>query len=376
MWLFVGTITLLLSVLSVFLLRRRYRLGGDRALIQIQYQEQPLSIHIQSKQNTQKGSNTGYLLGVECSANATFSIHRESDFDRFGKSMGITREYSLGDAELDKILFLDSNDVRISQVFIGNEDARGALRAIFLAAPHQTTLVMFQNRLWIDVRGIPHTLPAEGELRTLVERLHRIAAAVVDDLQKRSASHDPFYWRAGIILAITLGSAVFGVLGLIRIKSAPELLNPATLWWIAIPTGLALTVMLFFLSWRWLHDSARAHRVLLEVLLLGSVGLILTSVTLLREANTDLDTQAARVHRINNAEAVMESYRCGKRKRRTCYRYYLSLPENPTGKLRLKLSSAQYQAFEGESKFDIAIKPGWLGLKWVEKIQTPQSAER
>jgi hypothetical protein len=127
MWLFFGSVALLLSVISVFVFRRRYRHSGDSTFIVIDVDGQNQTLSYESKQHTHKGSNTSYFLSLACRSPATLAIHRESSFDRFGKRLG-TREFTFRDQELDNALFLDSNDQRIEQMFAAHEQARQALK--------------------------------------------------------------------------------------------------------------------------------------------------------------------------------------------------------------------------------------------------------
>jgi hypothetical protein len=41
-------------------------------------------------------------------------------------------------------------------------------------------------------------------------------------MQGKSKRDDPFLWRAGVVLATTMGSAIFGVFAFVRLKSAPQ----------------------------------------------------------------------------------------------------------------------------------------------------------
>jgi phosphate/sulfate permease len=374
MWFFFGLITLSLSMLSVFLLRRRFHDTGKKNSITVDANGRHEVFNFESKQNTHKGSNTSYFIGLKCPSRVTFAIHRENSFDRFGKRLGVTREFSFHDDALDKALFLDSNDQRIEQMFAAHDDARQALKTLLIALPYSFQLELFEGKLRLHVSDT-EAMPAAAKLERLVMALDVIAKATSAFMHGKSKREDPFLWRAGIVLAITMGSAIFGVLAFVRLKSAPQLLLPIPIWVYALITGLLLTALLFVLSWRWLKDSARAHYVLAEVVLLGSVGLALSSAALLREANSDLDSRPAKIERIENAKVVHETYRCGKRKRSTCHRYFVYIPSDVLYAKILSLKKSQYELLQGADTLDVAIKPGLLGVPWVQSIQRAAQAE-
>jgi hypothetical protein len=105
---------------------------------------------------------------------------------------------------------------------------------------------------------------------------------------------DPFPFRASCVLAISTGLALNGSFEWIRMAMGnfPFMLDPqAPIAW-AVPAGLAAVAVLVMIALAWMGRSSRTHLVLIELLLVGTIGATLTAYAELRDLNIDLDRAA------------------------------------------------------------------------------------
>jgi hypothetical protein len=229
-----------------------------------------------------------------------------------------------------------------------------------------TQVLLFEKRLWLDASD--NELPSGESLRDLVTNLSTIVRCLTQ-AKYLSSEADPFVRPATIALAISMGSAIFGALALIRLPSAPQLLAPHSMGWSAATIGSALAIGFCLLCWRMLHSSARAHRVLAELLIVGGFGAVTSTHALMRDFNSDFDQQVAVTHTIDSVRVTEESYRCGKRNRSICYRHFVALPNNTLGLSRIKLNRYEYDRLRSVDRVSVDVKPGALGWPWIEDVK-------
>jgi hypothetical protein len=389
MWFLLGLVALTLSVVLSYWLRVQSRWSGEAFVVRrIGGEQQAPAIAAQYLVHRHKGDYTGCKIGISGTIGARkpveFHLRRENWFDRFGKRLGVTREQGLGNRELDQQLFLDSDDQRVGTMFQQSEPARLALAHVLSVDPARVTgIYAHAGRFWIDLNGSGEE-PDEKLRSEIAAALDALLVALqksyADVGVKRSAgADDAFLWRASMILAISTGSLIFGVIALSRIKFVAEQLDPYQLWIYGLIVGVVLTIACFVFAWRSLHASARAHVVLFEIATLGLIGFCLTSKALLTEINMEFDRRAPSVLMLDRPQATHTTYRCGKRGRRICDRYTLAVPpEHFQGRSIIKIDEAMHARLHLQRAAIMKIKPGALGVKWIESISvaTDQPVER
>lgn len=184
-------------------------------------------------------------------------------------------------------------------------------------------------------------------------------------------ARDPFIARAALLLSVSTASAAFGVYGLLRgIAGRTDILEPWTLLgWTIVPSLLLFALFLGAIVFL-LGGSSRAHLVLLEVLLVGSWGFVLSGHALAREANLAFDGRPPRLVHVSGIDTE-HVVRRGKRGRRT-HRYYVHVDDwrasgAPT--LRLEIDSATYGRLPDGGDATLYVRPGALGFEWIERIE-------
>jgi hypothetical protein len=112
-----------------------------------------------------------------------------------------------------------------------------------------------------------------------------------------------------------------------------------------------------------LGRSARAHVVLLEVLLMGSLGALLTSFVELRDLNMEWDQQPAVRYEVSTV-----SKRISKGRRSRNYYVTISGWPNKNNTSEIRVSSSLYHRTDRGGELVLLQKPGFLKVPWVAAV--------
>ncbi|QKO21874.1 hypothetical protein [Rhodoferax sp. BAB1] len=108
---------------------------------------------------------------------------------------------------------------------------------------------------------------------------------------------------------------------------------------------------------------------LIEIVLVGALGALLTAFTEIRDLNMDLDTSSAHRYEARVVDKTIS------KSRKSGTRYYLHVPGwtgqdwtslNDTE--RLQVSGDFYQRMQKGERIEIWQRSGFLGIRWVESV--------
>jgi hypothetical protein len=316
-------------------------------------------------------------IGVALPDDYEFALREETGRDRWFKQLGVNAEFSVDDAGFDSRLYIESDDAVLCRVLREQPALRtaltDALRAVKSRRGADARVRAARGRVWFEIAH-PAEVRGARYVDVVVPFLHALAAALrAQALRPPLEQRDPFVARAAILLAVSSSSAAFAFVGWFwwRIGREP-LVDPWALFVIVFWVGLALHAALVWLALRWLGRSARAHLVLVELVLLGLPGVVASTFWLAREANMALDFSAPRV--VEVSDASIHSVRS--RRSRT---YYLDLGDAPVPELRgqslrIDLDTANLLRHHsargpGEAlRARLTLRSGAFGADWVERI--------
>lgn len=316
--------------------------------------------------------SVGLRIGVTASTAYDFSLKPEKWRDWLSKFIGFSVEHQTGDAEFDKTVYILSNDARIHATLSQNAALRADILRIFkVVAPHSAVLkeVRCSNgRLWAHYKL--KTKLNHAKIPVLAEQVVPALSRLADDLARANVAgaprlYDRFVLRAAIILAISSGLALNGAAHLFRLLFIPVPFtadNSTLILW-SLYCGAGLLALLVLSVVLFLGRSARAHVVLFEVLLVGSLGAVLTSFVELRDLNMEWDQQPAISYEVS---AVSKRISEGKRSKS----YYITISgwpnKNTTNEIQVT-SSLYYRTGLGR---DLVLleKPGFLKVPWVAAV--------
>lgn len=314
----------------------------------------------------------GLRIGVTAPAAYDFSLKPEKWRDWLSKRIGFSVEHQTGDAEFDKTVYILSNDARIHSTLSQNAALRADILRVFkVVAPRSAVLKEVRcsgGRLWAHYKlktelNLDKIPVLAGQL---VPALSRLTADLAHaKVAGKSRLYDKFVLRAAIILAISTGLALNGAAHLFRLLFIPIPFtadNSTLILW-SLYCGAVLLALLVLSVVLFLGRSARAHVVLIEVLLVGSLGAVLTSFVELRDLNMEWDLQPAVSYEVSTVSKRISSGRRSKF-------YYITISgwpdKNTTNEIQVS-SSLYYRTGQGR-ELTLLQKPGFLKVPWVSAV--------
>lgn len=322
----------------------------------------------------QKGKVRRVRLGVSAPTEFNFVARKERLHDRLFKWIGISVEMQVDAPEFDTTLYLES-DARAIGTLLRDRPAlrRAILNAFSYAADNKLRRMRLQcayGRVWLefrtaDAKMLPATAQAlVPDLCEFADGLH-LCQSQADDV------HDPFVWRAALLLSISTATLVYGVIGLAHANMGrTDIIEQARLFWRVVPLGMVLSILFLLLILGWLGRSSRTHLVLLEAALVGSAGFVLSTFGLAREANVDFDQRPAQVHVMNDIHTEQRTT-IGRNGRQRHYFYVYTADWRPgrSDPLRLEIDRSSFERLGETRMVTIRTRPGALGFEWVESIE-------
>lgn len=237
---------------------------------------------------------TDVLIGIEAPKGYEFSFKHERWYDRLCKAIGLSVEYQVGNAEFDDLVYIVSDDNHLHRQVSANPTIVDAVLRIFRldAVRHQSkveALHCSSGRLWLRIdarRGFE-----EGNVAALGREVVPWMQKISDALSSAPTSgdskwRDAFVMKAAVILAISSGLAINGGVHVMRLiwTKIPFTIDSTALLMDALVIGALVIVALVVATVLVLGGSARAHLVLIEILVVGSFGAMATALTELRDA--------------------------------------------------------------------------------------------
>ena len=315
-------------------------------------------------------------IGVAAPVGYDFSLKPEKWRDRFSKWIGFSVEFQTGDKAFDRDIYIVSNDARLHSTFRNSAGLREDVRRVFkLVAPRTAVLREVRcgaGRLWMQYKLKRKINTAK--IPTLAKRVVPALEGLSSSLRMAKAGQgarirDSFVIPAAIILAISTGMAVHGFLHVARLIYIPipftVSTTPLFVW--ALYGAVAIIALLVIAIVWFLGRSARAHVVLLEIILAGSVGALLTCFVALRDLNIEWDVAAAQYYEVDAT-----SKRVRKGRRSTSYYVTIRGWPNSNNLREVEVSSSLYNRTDIGKKMTLVQKPGYLGVPWVASLQPKQ----
>jgi hypothetical protein len=370
MWFVFGFISLIGFVAYSLHQRVTAKWIGTRSVVR----HKPFEYEVLVKRidRSDKTKSVGLRIGVTAPTVYDFSFKPEKWRDWLSKRIGFSVEYQTGDAEFDKAVYILSNDARIHVTLSQNAALRADILRVFrIVAPRSAVLKEVRcsgGRIWIHYKL--KTELDRAKISVLAEQVVPALSRLAADLGRATVAgapqlYDRFILRAAIILAISTGLALNGVAHVARLLFVPipfTVDNSTLILW-SLYCGAALLALLVLAVVLFLGRSARAHVVLLEVLLVGSVGAVLTSFVELRDLNMEWDQQPAMRY-----EVTTVSKRISRGRRSRTYYVTISGWPNKNNASEIKVSSSLYHHTDRGGELELLQKPGFLKIPWVAAL--------
>lgn len=369
MWFVFGFVTLI--SFSVYLGHKRYtaRWKGTPSVLGLPYEY--------AYQHQKNGRTPSFMVAVKAPNEFDFVFKRESTYDRICKFLGLSVEHQVGEASFDKLVYIVSNDGHLMDELLTQDQVKERVLALFQLDMYECVVTQIRcahGRLWATVK-VGKQFQHASDFKYLNKVQDRVATMLqpLGDLlhgarpPTQAKLRDRFIVRAAIVLACSTGLVANGLSHLLRIFLLTDdfTIDVAQLWWYAAYGGGALVVLMVFLALALLGRSARAHLVLVELVLVGSIGAVTTVFAELRDLNTEADSSAA---------VLVTSPVLGKtvsRSRKSGTHYYVQVADwVDSGTLRkVKVSSDFYDQAQVGASIAFRQRAGFLGIRWVESYR-------
>lgn len=367
MWFLFGFITLISFSIYFGIQRLGTRWKGDVSRFNgIAYQYKV----VRNKNNI----TTRFMVGVDAPIGYDFTFKREAWFDRLCKFLGLSVEHQVGHADFDKLVYVVSNDGYLLDQISGSApiiDAVVQLFALHRLDSRASEIRCLNGRLWVTFK-VGRLFSADTDLHYLFG-LQDTAAALLDQVVRqlkqtppayKGMRRDPFILRAAAILALSTGMVVNGLAHALRLMwtTAEFTVDHAELWRLAAYGGVAVMVLMVCVALVTLGRSARTHLVLVELILVGSVGATLTAFFELRDLNMEWDHSAAQVFHPD----ILEKSVSRSRKSGTHYYAYVRDWNGGYKSHKVSVSSTFYNSVNVGDRLAVRQRSGYLGVRWVE----------
>jgi hypothetical protein len=318
-----------------------------------------------------------FMMGVEGPSGYDFAFKRETWVDRLFKFVGLSIEHQVGSVNFDKLVYVVSNDGHLLTSLSLDSKVQEAVVQLFKLSRyecHVTQVRCTQGRIWATFK-VGRLFSTDSDLL----RLHKIfpqAAALLQQAStqlkaraplEQGTQRDRFILRAAAILALSAGLVVNGIAHGVRVlwESGSFTVDIQRLWVYAALCGGGLVAALVLVAIGFLGRSSRAHLVLIELILVGSAGAVLTCFAELRDLNMEMDnSQASSYQVLIQSKSISRSRKGGTH-------YYLLVPDWNREKddRRIKVSREFFDSVRVGQQLEVKQRKGYLGLRWVEPIQ-------
>lgn len=315
----------------------------------------------------------GLMVGVEGVDGYDYTFKKETIVDRFFKFIRLSDEHQTGHKEFDDLIYVVSDNSQLHDQLSANMAIRNAVIELFTLgeALHCEVREVRNNsgKLWVKYKG--NSGCDKGKLRESSSKIAAVLKKLKDEIEyipqtSISQWNDPFVVCAAVILAISTGLAINGFFHAVRISwgDMPFTVDSFKLFTESLYWGAGIIVMLIVAVLILLGRSARAHLVMIELLLVGSFGAVSTSFAELRDMNMELDNSVVSRYEAETLDKKI-------RDRRGSKTYYLYLNDwNKERRYRkVSVSSDFYESISIGDKIILGQRKGYLNYRWVESIK-------
>jgi hypothetical protein len=362
MWFFFGFITISVAAVSSLFYRLSVSWHGDMLNTR--------GIPYEYDARIVKGSVRRIRVGVSCHQAFRFTLKPEGSFDQFSKAIGLTKECQTGDAKFDDAIYVLSDDLALHRKLQLNGKLRANILRLVAACEgggRLREINAHNGRLWVVVK--PSNSDQDEAARTgelIVPALNHLAGGFADGTAAAAVGRDPFPVRAACMLAISTGIAINAFVDGLHMSYGrfPFLIDQSAPYGAALTIGLGTVFLLVVAALAWMGRSSRAHLVLIELILIGTIGATVTAYSELRDFNIELDRAPPTVI----AASVQQLYTTvSHHKGRTtkhCHLELLGWP-TPTTLATREIDCDIYSRLKLGQQIGVEQHPGALGWPWV-----------
>jgi hypothetical protein len=332
-----------------------------------------------------KNKDTLIALEFGCAVptHLRFELKRETGVDRFFKWLGLAVERQFGQSQFDQLVYVASNDDYFVKQFSENktiveaatrlfdtEDPICVLKKVVCANGHLYARLTTQNlfkREEDEKHLVQAALALSGHLLAIANEVRDSKAP-----PQGVGARDPYLLRGIVLLSISAAMAFHGSAFLMRSYFFEDqfLIDTWRIVTLSLLTAVAILAVLVAANLLLLARSARAHLVLLELLLVGSFGAFTSSAAELRDANIEWDTAQP-----TELTPVVQHKSISKSRRSTSYYVHIPDWDRPNRSEKIRVSSSFYKQVQIGDQLLVDQYPGYFGARWARVTGARAPAE-
>jgi hypothetical protein len=252
------------------------------------------------------------VVGVPVATTLAFELTPETATDLWFKQAGWTIEQQVGDFHFDASLYVLSDDPRVATLFKQYPAVTQQLMQLFASGDQrgfELKRLTCGNRLLLcDYAALDGQEDADDLVSAVAARLRTLGPSLVS-----TAPPGHRFTRAQrltLVQALSTGLLLSGIVQWARLDSFDSTyIVDAVAWWVL--GALVTLLMLGGLAWgafKAARGSSRFHRVLIEVLVVGGVGALLSGPSLVRDLNRELPQAQAQPQSMSVERYMARSY--------------------------------------------------------------------
>jgi len=338
--------------------------------------------------HNQKAKITTINTYIEGVFGYDFLLKFEGKIDKFFKSLGLSSECQSGDTRFDETIYIVSDDKWLCAKLQTNDELRNLFYDIFWHYQEQNirliSLRCFDGRIIITAQRRSKEQD-ESLISTYARSVSAYLQKILLHLPSKGSIHDRMYRESTgysahiisiIIFALLANGAIILFADTMTVQIMPQLVHSFSVVPLSIKITFAVLVLLLMATFFFLRQSSRLSPVATQILTLGTLGILLSSVVEIKEIDTGLDTSPSNVYesRITGKEAVHH------RKRGTTYHLYFRPWEMGEKAFDFVVPYSLYAKSNKGDFVRIYQHKGYLGYPWIENIEilpyTPELAKK
>jgi hypothetical protein len=315
------------------------------------------------------------VVGFDAPSGWRFNFRREGPFDRFAKAIGLAREFQTGDVAFDGRIYIECDDATLHRQ-LARRELRNAIFSLFAKSAIRS-LAGAESRLWFTLStagwdkqrsdeeiGRDAAAPLLSHARVLREQM---AKPVASDDTSRDPSRVVRRRFAFALLALAIAAGA-GLIWQWRHAEHQVVLDHIP----RIAAGVTATIVILLLVVMavTLGGTARAQRVLLDILIAGIPAAGLAAYFGVMYCNESFDESRVRRVPVPVERSWVETSRKGSRY------YYAKLrwPDARAAATR-NLRPAEYAVLASARCVDVLWREGRFGDGWIEGYETHNSGD-
>jgi hypothetical protein len=313
------------------------------------------------------------LIGIDAAPGYDYFLKNENALDRFFKRIGFSVEHQTGNKAFDDKVYIVSDNRQFQKQLTADGEIVDALLKVFnFGRTYQCRVQEVRHssgRLWIKYstgNGFN-----ERRITALASRVVPVLYSINKTLKHipltaSGSWKDPFVIKATFLLAVSSALAVNGALQVYRFlyTTLPVAMDTDKLLQDALLLGGGIITLLLTLSFWTLGRSARAHLVLIELLIVGSFGAVLTAYEQLNDLNMELDRSQGRAY-----ETTLLKKHVVRTRRSTNYYAHMNDWHHTAAGIEIKITGNLYNALAPGDRLVVTEKPGYYDYRWIETIK-------